>query len=55
MKKFRYITTLAISFLFIGTLLSQNLISVNELAKKANTISYEILTAISQRVKKTVK
>jgi len=29
--------------------------TVNELAKKANTISYEILTAISQRVKRAVK
>ena len=32
-----------------------NQMTVNELAKKANTISYEILTAISQRVKKIVK
>jgi len=29
--------------------------TINELAKKSNTISYEILTAISQRVKRFVK
>lgn len=29
--------------------------TINELAKKANTISYELLTAISQRIRRTVK
>ena len=45
MKKFRYITTLAISFLFIGTLLSQNLISVNDLAKKLNDPNVVVVSA----------
>jgi alanine racemase len=36
-------------------ILFDNQKTVNELAKNINSISYEILTAISQRVKRIVK
>lgn len=45
MKKFKYIFSLAISFLFIGALLSQDLISVNELAKKLTDPNVVIVSA----------
>jgi thiosulfate/3-mercaptopyruvate sulfurtransferase len=45
MKKTRYIFSLAISFLFIGTLFSQNLISVNELAKKMSDPNVIVVSA----------
>lgn len=45
MKKIRYIFSLAISFLFIGALFSQNLISVNELAKKMSDPNVIVVSA----------
>lgn len=45
MKKFKYIFSLAISFLFIGALFSQDLISVSELAKKMKDPNVVIVSA----------
>ena len=47
MKNFKYIFSLAIAFLFIGTLFSQDLISVNELAKKLDDPNTVIVSAQS--------
>lgn len=45
MKKFKYIFSLAISFLFIGALFSQDLISVNDLAKKLSDPNVIVVSA----------
>ena len=45
MKKYKYIFSLAISFLFIGALFSQDLISVNDLAKKLTDPNVVVVSA----------